>query len=81
MKVSTTNDNGRNAFAKNLMAPILFYLKADSSLVSDDEKCSECDHNVMVHKVHYDLENVVTCIQIYLTPFDTGSVNSGANFI
>ena len=74
MKVSTTNDNGSNAFAKNLMAPILFYPKVDGSSGLDDEKCSECDCNAMVHEVRYDPKNVVTCIQIYLTPFDTGSV-------
>ena len=58
MKVSTTNNNGSNTFAKNLLAPISFYLKADDSSGSDDEKCSECDHDVMVHKVCYDPMNM-----------------------
>ena len=58
MKVSTTNDNGRNAFARNLMAPILFYPKVDSSSGLDDEKCSERDHDAMVHEVCYDPTNV-----------------------
>ena len=80
MKVSTTNDNGSNAFAKNLMAPISFYPKADGSLGLDDKKCSERDHNVMVHEVRYDPKNMVTCIQIYLTPFDTGSVEQWLKF-
>ena len=71
MKVSTTNDNGRNAFAKNLMAPIPFYPKADSSLASDDEKCTEHNHNAMVHEVCYDPRNADSQT---LTPFDTGSV-------
>ena len=38
MKVSTTNDNGRNAIARNLMAPIPFYPKAESSLGLKDKK-------------------------------------------
>ena len=80
MKVSTTNDNGSNAFAKSLMAPILFHPKADGSLGLDDEKCSEHNHDVMVHEVCYDPENVVTCVQIYLTPFDTGSVEQWRKF-
>ena len=79
MKVATTN-NGSNAFAKNLMAPILFYPKTDSSLGLDDEKPSECDHDVMVHKICYDPENAVTCIQIYLNPFDTGSLEQWHKF-
>ena len=57
MKVSTTNDNGGNTFAKNLMAPIPFDLKVDSSLGSDDKKCTECDCDAMVHKVCYDPTN------------------------
>ena len=80
MKVSTTNDNGRNAFAKNLMAPILFYPKVDSSSGLDNEKCTERDCNAMAHEVCYDPENVVTCIQIYLTLFDTGSVEQWCKF-
>ena len=80
MKVSTTNDNGSNAFAKNLMAPILFYPKADGSSGLDDKKPSEHDHNVMVHEICYNPENAVTCIQIYLNPFDTGSLEQWCKF-
>ena len=58
MKVSTTNDKCKNAFARNLMTSIPFYLKADSSSGLDDEKCSEHDRNAMVHKVCYDPTNV-----------------------
>ena len=79
-KVSTTNDNSSNAFAKNLMAPISFYPKVDGSSGSDDEKCSEHHCNLTVHKVHYDPKNAVTCLQIYLTPFDTGSVKQWHKF-
>ena len=43
----------RNAFAKNLLAPISFYLKVDGSSGLDDEKPSEHDRNVMVHEVCY----------------------------
>ena len=59
MKVSTTNNNSSNAFAKNLLAPILFsfYPKADGSSGSDDKKHPECDRNVMVHEVCYDPAN------------------------
>ena len=82
MKVSTTNDNGGNAFAKNLMAPILFYLKVDGSLGSDDEKCTECDHDMMVHKVCYDPMNAgLQMYKIYLNPFDTGSVEQWLKFL
>ena len=82
MKVSTTNDNGRNIFAKNLMAPILFYLKVDSSSGSDDEKCTERDHNVMVHEVCYDPANVHSQMyKIYLNPFDTGSMEQWLKFL
>ena len=73
MKVSTTNDNGSNAFAKNLMAPIPFYPKADGSSGLDDEKCSECDRNTMVHEVRYNPTNAdLQTYKIYLNPFDTG---------
>ena len=75
MKVSTTNDNGSNAFAKNLMAPIPLYLKVDSSLGSDDEKCSECDRDATVHEVCYDpMKEDSQTYKIYLNPIDTGSV-------
>ena len=57
MKVSTTNDNGSNAFAKNLLAPISFYLKVDGSSGSDDNKHSEPDCDAMVHEVCYDPVN------------------------
>ena len=81
MKVSTTNDNSSNAFAKNLMAPISFYPKANGSLGSDDEKRSECDCNMMVHEVCYDLTNVdLQTYKIYLNPFDTGSVEQWLKF-
>ena len=56
-KVYNTNDNGRNAIARNLMAPIPFYLKADSSSGPNDEKSSEGDCDVLVHKVCYDPTN------------------------
>ena len=44
-------------------------------------KRSERDRNVMVHEVHYDPKNMVTCIQIYQTPFDTGSILTKFNLI
>ena len=82
MKVSTTNDNGSNAFAKNLMAPISFYPKADGYLGLDDEKCSECDRNVMVHEVCYNPTNVDSqTYKIYLNPFDTGSMEQWLKFL
>ena len=82
MKVSTTNDNGGNAFTKNIMAPILFYPKADGSLGSDDEKSTECDHNVMVHEVCYDPANADSQMyKIYLNPFDTGFVEQWLKFL
>ena len=82
MKVSTTNDNGSNAFAKNLMAPILFYPKADGSLGLDDEKCSGHDGNVMVHEVCYDPMNAdLQTYKIYLNLFDTGSVEQWLKFL
>ena len=82
MKVSTTNINSRNTFAKNLMAPIPFYPKADSSLGSDDEKCTEHNCNTMVHEVHYDPVNADSQMyKIYLNPFDTGSVEQWLKFL
>ena len=82
MKVSTTNDNGGNAFARNLMAPILFYPKADSSLGLDNEKSSECNCNVMVHEVCYDPTDAdLQMYKIYLNPFDTGSVEQWLKFL
>ena len=81
MKVSTTNDNGRNAFAKNFMAPILFYPKADGSLGLDDEKHTERDCDATVHKVCYDPANAdLQTYKIYLNPFDTGSVEQWLKF-
>ena len=72
MKVSTTNDNGSNAFAKNLLAPILFYPKADGSSGSDD---------AMVHKVCYDPANTDSQMyKVYLNPFDTGSMEQWLKF-
>ena len=58
MKVTTTNDNGRNTIARNIMAPIVFYLKVDSSLGPNDKESSECNHNATIHEVHYDPMNV-----------------------
>ena len=82
MKVSTTNNNGRNAFARNLMAPIPFYPKADSSLRPNDKKSSECDRDVMVHEVRYDPTNVdLQMYKIYLIPFDTGSMEQWLKFL
>ena len=82
MKVSTTNDNGSNAFVKNLLAPISFYLKADGSLGLDNEKCSECDRDAMVHEVCYDPMNTdLQMYKIYLNPFDTGSVEQWLKFL
>ena len=81
MKVSTTNDNSSNAFAKNLLAPISFYLKADGSSGLDDEKCSEHDHNAMVHKVCYNPTNADSQMyKVYPNPFDTGSVEQWLKF-
>ena len=80
MNVSFANandngNNGRNAFAKNLLAPTSFYPKADGSSGSDDKKPSECNHDAMVHEVHYDPVNANSqTYKIYLSPFYTGSV-------
>ena len=64
------------------MAPILFYLKADSSLGTNDEKCSERDRNAMVHEVCYDPANVdLQTYKVYLNPFDTGSVEQWVKFL
>ena len=42
---------------------------------SDDEMPSERNHNVMVHEVCYDPANAdLQTYKIYLSPFDTGSV-------
>ena len=81
MKVSTTNDNGSNTFAKNLLAPISFYPKTDGSSGLDDEKCSECDCNMMVHEVCYDPTNMdLQMYKVYLNPFDTGSMEQWLKF-
>ena len=70
MKVSTTNDNGSNAFARNLMAPILFYPKMDSSLGLDEDKPSECDCDVTVHKACYNPASAeLQTYKFYLNPF------------
>ena len=76
MKVSANNENGGNTIASNLLAPILFYLKTNSSSGSNDKiKTSEHDHNAMVHEVRYDPANVDSQkYKIYLNPFDTGTV-------
>ena len=82
MKVSTTNDNGSNAFAKNLLAPISFYPKANGSSGLDDKKHSECDCDMMVHKVCYDPANAdLQMYKIYLNPFDTGSMEQWLKFL
>ena len=82
MKVSTTNDNGGNAFARNLMAPIPFYPTADSSSGPTDKKSYECDCDVMVHKVCYNPTNTDSQMyKIYLNPFDTGSVEQWLKFL
>ena len=82
MKVSTNNDNGRNAIASNLLAPISFYLKMNSSLGLNDKKTSERDHNAMVHEVRYDPANTdLQMYKIYLNPFDTGSVEQWLKFL
>ena len=82
MKVSTTNDNGRNATARNLMAPIPFYPKEDSSLGLSDEKSSEHDCDVTVHEVCYDAVSTDSKMyKIYLSPFDTGSVEQWLKFL
>ena len=84
MKVSfaNANNNGGNTFAKNLLAPILFYPKADGSLGLDDEKPSESDHDAMVHEVRYDPANTnLQMYKIYLSPFDTGSVEQWLKFL
>ena len=82
MKLSTNNNNGRNAIASNLMAPILFYLKTNSSLGSNNEKTSERDRDVTVHKVCYDPMNTDSQMyKIYLNPFDTGSVEQWLKFL
>ena len=81
-KANNNGSNGRNAFAKNLLAPISFYPKVDGSLGLDDEKPSECNHDVMVHEVHYDPANVdLQTYKIYLSPFDTGSVEQWLKFL
>ena len=85
MKVSFANDNGSNggnAFAKYLLAPILFYPKAGGSLGLDDEMPSECDHDAMVREVCYDPVNVDSqTYKIYLSPFNTGSVEQWLKFL
>ena len=43
-------------------------------------KSSEHDRDATVHEVRYDLENMVACVQIYQTPFDTGSMEQWHKF-
>ena len=82
MKVSTTNDNGGNAIARNLMAPIPFYPKADSSSGPNNEKSSECNHDAMVHEVSYNPTNADSqTYKVYLSPCDTGSVEQWLKFL
>ena len=81
MKVSTNNENGGNAIASNLLAPISFYLKTNSSSGSNDEKTSERDRDATVHEVRYDPANADSqTYKIYLNPFDTGSVEQCLKF-
>ena len=87
MKVSFANandngNNGRNTFAKNRLAPISFYPKADGSSGLDNKKPSERDHNMMVHEVCYDPANAdLQTYKIYLSPFNTGSVEQWLKFL
>ena len=82
MTVSTIKDNGKNAFSRNLMAPIPFYPKVDSSLGLNDEKSSEHGRDVMVHEVHYNPANVdLQMYKVYLNPFDTGPVEQWLKFL
>ena len=82
MKVSTNNNNGGNAISNNLLAPISFYLKMNSSSGSDEATSSEHDCDVMVHEVHYDHMNEGSQMyKIYLSPFDTGSVEQWLKFL
>ena len=82
MKVSTTNNNGRNAFARNLMAPIPFYPKADSSSGLNNKKSAERDCDAVVHEVCYDPANTDSqTYKIYLNPFDTGSLELWLKFL
>ena len=81
-KANDNGSNGGNAFAKNLLAPISFYLKVDGSSGSDDKKPSERDCNAMVHEVCYDPANADSqTYKIYLSPFDTGSVEQWLKFL
>ena len=81
-KANNNSSNGRNAFAKNLLAPILFYPKVNGFSGSDDKKPSECDHDAMVHEVRYDPANADSqTYKIYLSPFDTGSVEQWLKFL
>ena len=87
MKISFANandngSNGGNAFAKNLLAPISFYPKVDGSLGLDDKKPSERDRDATVHEVCYDPVNADSqTYEIYLSPFDTGSVEQWLKFL
>ena len=81
-KANDNSSNSRNAFAKNLLAPISFYPKVDSSLGLDNEKPSERDHDMTVHEVCYDPANAnLQTRKIYLSPFDTGSVEQWLKFL
>ena len=81
-KANNNGSNGRNTFAKNLLAPISFYPKVDSSSGLDDEKPSEHDHDEMVHEVRYDPANADSqTYNIYLSPFDAGSVEQWLKFL
>ena len=81
-KANDNGSNGGNAFAKNLLAPISFYPKVDGSSGLDNEKPSECNHDAMVHEVCYDPVNADSpTYKIYLSPFDTGSVEQWLKFL
>ena len=70
-----------NAFAQNPVALILFHPRADGPLGSDDEMPSECDRDATFHEVRYDPANADSqTYQIYLNPFDTGSLEQWRKF-
>ena len=83
MKVSTTNNNGGNAIARNLMAPIPLYPKQTVQFLGSKQQKKpwmwlQCDHSWSASWSH---ECGLTCKQIYLSPFDTGSVEQWLKFL
>ena len=83
MKVSTTNDNRGNDIARNLMAPILFYLKVHGQLLWSEQRKMLWTWLQWVHQVHYDPANadLQRKYKIYWSPFDTGSVEHWLKFL